>query len=169
MLKMESPTRTTLGEIRVSIFVAAGQVVSGWRGHAEAGEDGGLEPEPVADVVGSYRVGELGEKYRRERWLTTLQDLALTSTPISEAWRLISPRGMGLRICLRTTTLARADVAFHFTLPSGRDFNSAPARFSHQQRWLPVGWQLKFFYETNHETPSHRYRIPHADLRLACG
>ena len=28
----------------------------------------------------------------------------------------------------------------HNTLPSGRDFKSAPARFFHSQLSLPVGW-----------------------------
>ena len=43
-----------------------------------------------------------------ERWLTTLKVRALAATPVSKARRLTIPRGMRLRICLRTSTLDRA-------------------------------------------------------------
>lgn len=96
--------------------------------HAEARQHARFEPEPVADVVELYGMGELGEEHRGKM------------APHSEGSRLV------LHVCFACVPVdqtARHEVVnllkndnigpnwcffVHNTLPSGWNFNSTPAR-----------------------------------------
>lgn len=62
----ESGPEESLDEVGVPVLVGVGEGVAGRRGHSEAGEGGTLETQPVAHVVESDGVGELGEEHRGE-------------------------------------------------------------------------------------------------------
>jgi hypothetical protein len=71
-------------KLRVAILVGVGEAVLGWRGDAEAGKDARLEAEPVTYVV-EPMAWESWAKSIAERWLSTLKERALASTPVSRA------------------------------------------------------------------------------------
>ncbi len=55
-----------LGKISAPGLVGVGKGVAGGRGDSETREYGSFETQPVANIVESHRVGELGEEHGRE-------------------------------------------------------------------------------------------------------
>lgn len=51
-------------KLRAALLVGVGETVPGWRGDSEAGQNTRLEAQPVANLVESHSVGELGEEHR---------------------------------------------------------------------------------------------------------
>ena len=54
------------GELGVAHLVGIGKVVARGRGEAEGGDGPRLEPQPVADIVETQRMGELDKEHRAE-------------------------------------------------------------------------------------------------------
>ena len=118
-----------LGKLCVALLVRIGEAVLGWRGDAETQEDGGFEPQPVADIVESHGMGELGEEHRRKMAHDAeaagfglhagFEGVAVDQSARNEVEHLFEDDHIGPGWC----------GFVHNTLPSGRDFNSTPARF----------------------------------------
>ena len=119
-----------LGKLRISLLVCIGETVLGWRGDPETREDGSFEPQPVADIVESHGMGELGEEHGRKMAQhaeaaslglhTSFKGVAIDQSARNEVEHLFQDDHIGPGWCC----------FLHNTLPSGRDFDSTPARIS---------------------------------------
>ena len=99
-------------------------------GDAETREDWSFEPQPIADIIESHGMGELGEEHRGKMAQHTetagfrlhpgRQGMAIDHSARNEVEDLLEDDHIGAGWCCFC----------HTPLPSGRDFDSTPARFS---------------------------------------
>ena len=145
-----------LDEVGTADLVGVRQRVTGRWSHSEARQRPGLEPQPVTDIVQPHRAGELRKDHRGQMARHTegaglglnsgLDRQAVDHSTRNEVEKLLENDHIAPGWC----------GGIHFTLPSGRDFTSTPARFysfDYVSLWDGCGF---FSWPLNHEqTPLH--------------